>query len=165
MFCDGACQHSAREESGSNHGFSGQGPRRLGRDTRPPRRLPDVERRPPEPERGKRRDHVVSGVRLRNGTHHGGAAGGRLCHTYPYRIPPEKGTRLDNSFKHVGTACSACFFQAVDEDPDGKDFVFLRPGLMRPKKEASYRIPAGRRGTRFLMDYAPRGIGAFKRQY
>ncbi|NIP55606.1 MAG: hypothetical protein GWO26_27190 [Phycisphaerae bacterium] len=83
----------------------------------------------------------------------------------PFDVSPGQAATLENTYLSKQGAYYGYFFRAVDRQATGKDFVSLRPGLMTAEREAVYTIPAGRRGIKIVMVYAPDGVGAFKPQF
>lgn len=83
----------------------------------------------------------------------------------PFAVPPGQAAVLENTYLSVQGTYNGYFFRAVDRQAMGKDFVSLRPGLMKAEREAAYTIPAGRRGIKMVMVYAPDGVAAFKPQF
>lgn len=88
------------------------------------------------------------------------------CATHnPFDVPPSQAALLENTTATIDGAYYLYSFQAVDKHARGKEFISLRPGLIAAKRDASYLIPAGRRGIKILMIYGPEGVGAFKAIY
>jgi len=82
-----------------------------------------------------------------------------------FDVPRDRAAVLVNTYVNVRGAYYGYFFSAVDKQAKGKDFVSLRPGLITAERDASYLVPAGRRGIKIRMVYAPQGVGALKPQY